>query len=56
MLDPSTNVNPLDTTKEHQDGMRLSEATDVSKHVFYVTNSQLRLKLFAKNEVRILLI
>ena len=25
---------------------------DVSKHTFFVSNSQMRLKLFAKNEVR----
>lgn len=65
MLDPSTNTNPLLHTGVHDDDDRLeaNEASkkkdgtkkvsgDVSKHTFYVVNSQLRLKLFARNEVR----
>lgn len=60
MLDPSTNTNPL----EHPDEMnnergggtdekkkKRKRTGDVSKHTFYIENSQMRLKLFAHNEV-----
>ncbi|KAG6810808.1 hypothetical protein H0H92_010252 [Tricholoma furcatifolium] len=54
MLDPSTNVNPLaDKNKDlPAEGRDYSE--DVSKHTFYVTNAQMRLKLFARNERQML--
>ncbi|KAF9527594.1 phospholipase D [Crepidotus variabilis] len=79
MLDPSTNVNPIqedaedrDNAKNHE-GMDLSEkekmirgkkgkiasakkkiSGDVSRHTFYIINSQMRLKIFAKNERQML--
>lgn len=63
MLDPSTNVNPLevpdDKTKlregaggEEEKKKKKKRTGDVSKHTFYIENSQMRLKLFARNEVR----
>lgn len=57
MLDPSTNTNPLEdhTEKPHDinnpGNGKKKRSGDVSKHVFYIENSQMRLKLFAKNEV-----
>lgn len=57
MLDPSTNTNPLEdhTGRQHDDNFpghgKTKRTGDVSKHVFYIENSQMRLKLFAKNEV-----
>lgn len=66
MLDPSTNANPLvhaDGTKINgKAGAGKDKADDsahhlkklegdMSKHTFYVVNSQMRLKLIAKNEV-----
>lgn len=72
MLDPSTNVKPLQISQprrsgqveeqNQQNGQTLSESEqrrrkkrshDVSKHTFYVENSQMRLKLFARNEASI---
>ncbi|KAF7977717.1 hypothetical protein HWV62_2994 [Athelia sp. TMB] len=64
MLDPSTNVNPL----EERDGdagtpgagastgakPKKKRAGDVSKHTFYIENAQMRLKLFAHNERQML--
>ena len=64
MLDPSTNTNPLLGPEDHDEykhgehdesngrkwKSRLN-ANEVSKHTFYVENSQMRLKLYAKNEV-----
>jgi len=66
MLDPSTNTNPLvsgDGQPEQPDTEQMRDrnvinlkqkkrASDVSKHTFYVENSQMRLKLVANNEVR----
>lgn len=58
IVDPSTHVNPMSLGSDPDESER--EATrkkrrrrnkDVSKHTFYITNSQMRLKLFAKNEV-----
>lgn len=57
MLDPSTNANPLSGDSEHPNdekntgkkGQKIVK--DVSKHTFYIVNSQMRLKLFARNEV-----
>ncbi|CAL1712514.1 unnamed protein product [Somion occarium] len=63
MLDPSTNTNPLEDASEKphgpQDdeknkGKKKKRSGDVSKHVFYIENSQMRLKLFAKNERQML--
>jgi phospholipase D1/2 len=63
MLDPSTNINPLLSaekgTNEPSDPMPIlgendkkkSQSGDVSKHTFYIENAQMRLKLFAHNEV-----
>jgi len=63
MLDPSTNANPLSPSKDQNSEIshlvpgdrdkkrRKKHNTDVSKHTFYVENSQMRLKLFARNEV-----
>ena len=65
LLDPSTNVNPLSQDPEDQqdhlgdendhpwsEKKKKANANEVSKHTFFVTNSQMRLKLYAKNEVR----
>ena len=67
---PTTNANPLDPSglsrehghdeHEHDHGdstggaNRRKGSKDVSKHVFYVVNSQSRLKLTAKNERQML--
>lgn len=62
MLDPSTNTNPLaggngadnrddQPWQPDTDKKRKKRATDVSRHTFYIENSQMRLKLFARNEV-----
>jgi len=59
MLDPSTNANPLSGDSEHPNETqpvnyqkRKKRSVDVSKHTFYIVNAQMRLKLFARNEVR----
>ena len=61
MLDPSTNTNPLEAPDEPEKkgkqgdghGHKKRKTTgDVSKHTFYVENSQMKLKVYAKNEVR----
>ncbi|KAJ8519021.1 hypothetical protein ONZ45_g3982 [Pleurotus djamor] len=65
MLDPSTNVNPLAEGSDIQTegpprpktpaGQRKAAANqDVSKHTFYIENSQVKLKLIAKNERQML--
>ncbi|KAI0632459.1 phospholipase D [Trametes polyzona] len=69
MLDPSTNTNPLEgalhnhdhleeedmqPTTEDSGAKRKKSSKDVSKHTFYVVNSQTRLKLYAKNERQML--
>lgn len=53
MLDPSTNTNPLEGPDEKAAGEkdRKKKRGDVSKHTFYIENSQMRLKCYAKNEV-----
>lgn len=65
MLDPSTNINPLDGTNDVNDAEKMGEehpwsnnkkkkkpnVNEVSKHTFFITNSQMRLKLFARNQV-----
>ncbi|KAJ7645486.1 phospholipase D [Mycena polygramma] len=59
MLDPSTNMNPLSPGEEQADADRhwhpdeknkQKRVEDVSKHTFYIVNSQMRLKLFARNQ------
>ncbi|KAF8208791.1 hypothetical protein K438DRAFT_1667027 [Mycena galopus ATCC 62051] len=61
MLDPSTNVNPLSQSPDEADAERhwhpdekekrkKKRVEDVSKHTFYIVNSQMRLKLFARNQ------
>ncbi|KAJ7288468.1 phospholipase D [Mycena rebaudengoi] len=63
MLDPSTNPNPLSETTEQPDAERhwhpdekkkKKKVEDVSKHRFYIVNSQMRLKLFARNQRQML--
>ncbi|TFY61284.1 hypothetical protein EVJ58_g4602 [Rhodofomes roseus] len=66
MLDPSTNTNPLLGPEDHDEFKHdeqetnskkrksRSRANEVSKHTFYIENSQMRLKLFAKNERQML--
>jgi phospholipase D1/2 len=61
MLDPSTHTNPLEPAvngqgqqaeeKKPKQGSKTPVLSDVSKHTFYIVNSQMRLKLSAKNEV-----
>lgn len=53
MLDPSTNTNPLRTQTggDEEKKKKKRRAGDVSKHTFYIENSQMRLKLYARNEV-----
>lgn len=63
MLDPSTNANPLELPDdmnrrrtqagEEEQKKKKKRAGDVSKHTFYIENSQMRLKLFARNEASI---
>ncbi|KAJ7134494.1 hypothetical protein C8R44DRAFT_770608 [Mycena epipterygia] len=59
MLDPSTNVNPLSATTDQADADRhwhpdekkkKKKVDNVSQHTFYIVNSQMRLKLFARNQ------
>jgi len=57
ILDPSTNTNPLLDPDEQQDLPRPSKKRsydDVSKHTFYIENSQMKLKINAKNERQML--
>ncbi|KAI0324905.1 phospholipase D [Cubamyces sp. BRFM 1775] len=69
MFDPSTNTNPLEGGMHDHDHVREEDvrpptedpgekkkksSKDVSKHTFYVVNSQTRLKLYAKNERQML--
>ncbi|KAI0366603.1 phospholipase D [Pilatotrama ljubarskyi] len=70
MLDPSTNTNPLEgdmhdrdhigedevrpMTEEDAGKRKKKSSKDVSKHTFYIVNSQTRLKLYAKNERQML--
>ena len=60
LLDPSTNADPLNEDEMdapcNQDEAAQRKKTrrpsrEVSKHTFYVENSQMRLKLFARSEV-----
>jgi phospholipase D1/2 len=69
MLDPSTHVNPIPNEANGTPGITVDGSAaggnekakkqkkkrgDVSKHTFYVENSQVRLKLFARNERQML--
>ncbi|KAG6903142.1 hypothetical protein C0995_004689 [Termitomyces sp. Mi166 len=54
MLDPSTNINPLVGKNNEQLPEGRDHSEDVSKHTFYVTNAQMRLKLFARNKRQML--
>ncbi|CDO70864.1 hypothetical protein BN946_scf184801.g57 [Trametes cinnabarina] len=70
MLDPSTNTDPLEGGQHEDDHVREEDlqppsedpaaqrkkkgSKDVSKHTFYIVNSQTRLKLYAKNERQML--
>ncbi|EMD31658.1 hypothetical protein CERSUDRAFT_100122, partial [Gelatoporia subvermispora B] len=62
MLDPSTNTNPpmLGEEQNEQSGgtktskKKKSRGNEVSKHTFYIENSQMRLKLFARNKRQML--
>ncbi|KAI8978828.1 phospholipase D [Trametes punicea] len=70
MLDPSMNTNPLegqmhDHEHVHEEDLQppsedpaakrgRRSSKDVSKHTFYIVNSQTRLKLYAKNERQML--
>jgi phospholipase D1/2 len=60
LLDPSTNTDPLngdtmDSPRPQEEGSQKKKKRgangDVSKHTFYIENSQVRLKLYARNEV-----
>lgn len=60
MLDPSTNLNPLGEDEDINNlilaaNKKRGKRVDVSKHTFYIENSQSRLKLFARNEVSLAL-
>ncbi|KAI6114007.1 phospholipase D [Pisolithus sp. B1] len=62
IVDPSTNQDPLVTDTDDRDvqpptsekDRRKKRPQDVSKHTFYVQNSQMKLKLFARNERQML--
>lgn len=57
ILDPSTHTNPLLSPQEDRDlphPSRKGSQDDVSKHTFYIENSQMRLKINAKNERQML--
>ncbi|KAF8916964.1 hypothetical protein CPB85DRAFT_1453067 [Mucidula mucida] len=65
MLDPSTNMNPLAAPDHPEDPANAEQPWadkkkkrknehDVSKHTFYISNSQMRLKLYARNERQML--
>jgi phospholipase D1/2 len=65
ILDPSTNTNPLNEVvtqaPSHQEcgaqGKKKQRASgEVSKHTFYIENSQMRLKLYARSEVCVLFV
>lgn len=60
-LDPSTNTNPLNEdgtqTPRHREDVAQKKkkrggSGEVSKHTFYIKNSQMQLKLHARSEVR----
>jgi len=59
VFDPSINLNPLVLSGDSQSYNQSRQVAikkgknrdDVSKHTFYIINSQMKLKLYAKNEV-----
>jgi len=59
IFDPSINLNPLVLSGDSQSYNQSRQVAikkgknrdDVSKHTFYIINSQMRLKLYAKTEV-----
>ncbi|KAI0036483.1 hypothetical protein K488DRAFT_41109, partial [Vararia minispora EC-137] len=61
LLDPSTNTNPLEIGVDRPrddpkayDKKGKKTSREMSKHTFYIINSQLRLKLFARSERQML--
>ncbi|KIY71705.1 phospholipase D [Cylindrobasidium torrendii FP15055 ss-10] len=60
LLDPSTNVDPLSEPGEKDDPKWIDSKKkkrspkDVSRHTFYISNSQMRLRVTAKNERQML--
>ncbi|KAI0317663.1 hypothetical protein OF83DRAFT_1276417 [Amylostereum chailletii] len=56
LLDPSTNTNPIteDGKGRTRPGADKKKSNEMSKHTFYIVNSQLRLKLFARGERQML--
>ena len=58
MLDPSTNTNPLLDPEENHDrpdpSKKRKSRDEMSKHTFYIANSQMKLKINAKNERQML--
>ena len=48
---PEQNQQQSQTSTENKRQKRQKRSQDISEHVFYVENSQMRLKLFAGNEV-----
>ncbi|KAJ4482266.1 phospholipase D [Lentinula aciculospora] len=64
MLDPSTHVNPLQPAEDetmieehpwtNNKKKKKANVREVSKHTFFITNSQMRLKLFARNQRQML--
>ena len=57
ILDPSTNTNPLlepDEQQDHSHASKEKSQDDVSKHTFYIKNSQMKLKISARNERQML--
>ncbi|GAW06506.1 phospholipase D [Lentinula edodes] len=64
MLDPSTHVNPLGPAEDENMGeehpwsnnkkKKKANVHEVSKHTFFITNSQMRWKLFARNQRQML--
>ena len=53
ILDPSTNTNPLldpEENRDHPDPAKGKSRDEMSKHIFYIQNGQMKLKINAKNE------
>ena len=53
-LDPSTNTNPLLDLDEDLGPSKKRNRDEVSKHMFYITNGQIKLKINTKNERQML--
>lgn len=60
IADPSTNVNAMDGEQDANRQLdktndstkrKKKKSSDVSKHTFFISNSQMKLKLFARNQV-----